>query len=379
MPERRSVLIAAVSGRALAASACRAGFVPLVADCFGDEDTLALAHAHARVRLDAGRGLDPEELLQALERLAQAHPPFGIVCGTGFEDRPELIARIAQRWRLLGNAPSTIARLKHPVSFAALCRDCGIPHPQTRADRPAETAGWIRKRVGGAGGAHVRAPAEHSERGGTIYYQRAVAGRSVSALVLGNGHSAIVLGFSAQWAAPVQGRPFRYGGAVRPADLPPEMTADLTDAVQRLAAAVPLLGLNSFDFLIDGDAFQLLEINPRPGATLDILESARNSLFGLHVAACEGELPARAPELPDAAAACIVYADREIGSVPAMDWPAWAADRQSAGTSVGIGDPFCTVLARAATAAEAQAIVSERAAAIVARLDARLRHELAAN
>src|SRR5262249_14135985 len=156
--------------------------------------------------------------------------------------RPQLLARIAQRWRLFGNTADTIARLKDPASLAALCRDCGVPHPQTRADRPAERAGWIIKRVGGAGGTHVRAPADRSKRGGTIYYQRQVAGRSVSALALGNGRSAIVLGFSAQWAAPAHGRPFRYGGAARPADLSPRMTADLIDVVHRLTAAVPLLG-----------------------------------------------------------------------------------------------------------------------------------------
>src|SRR5438105_6855683 len=156
MPEPAAVLIAAASGRALAASARRAGFLPLVADCFGDEDTLALAHAHARVQLDGARRIDPDALLRALELLAASHRPLGIVCGTGFEDRPKLLARLVRKWRLLGNAPETIARLKDPASFAALCRDCGVPHPQTRVDSLGETAGWFAKRPGGAGGTHVR-------------------------------------------------------------------------------------------------------------------------------------------------------------------------------------------------------------------------------
>src|ERR671924_99661 len=136
MPDQAAVLIAAVSGRALAASARRAGFVPLVADCFGDDDTLALSHAHVRLRLDSTRGIDSEELLWALQRLAEPHRPLGLVCGTGFEDRPELLARIARRWRLLGNAPETIAQLKDPASFAALCRKTAVPHPQTSVDPP---------------------------------------------------------------------------------------------------------------------------------------------------------------------------------------------------------------------------------------------------
>ena len=376
MPDPAAVLIAAVSGRALAASARRAGFVPLVADCFGDDDTLALAHAHVRLHPHQAFGIDAVELLQALERLAIPHSPVGIVCGTGFEDRPTVLASIARRWRLLGNGPDTVARLKTPASFSALCRNAGVPHPQTRVEPPAEMAGWVAKRAGGAGGTHVRSQIGRSEAVGSIYYQRRVAGSSVSALVLGNGRAALVLGFSAQWAAPRKGRSFRYGGAVRPASLPSEMNTALTDAVERLASAVPLIGLNSFDFIVDDDAFWLLEINPRPGATIDIFEPTDGSLFALHVVACSGELPERPLKLAGAAAACIVYADRDIRSVPAMEWPAWAADRQRPATSIKTGDPFCTVFARAPIAAEAEQIVKQRAAAILAMLDTRLHDEL---
>ena len=68
----------------------------------------------------------------------------------------------------------------------------------------------------------------------------------------------------------------------------------------RLARAIPLVGLNSADFLVDGDDFRLLEINPRPGATLDIFEPPKGSLFALHIAACEGELEPHAPSLAGA-------------------------------------------------------------------------------
>ena len=56
---------------------------------------------------------------------------------------------------------------------------------------------------------------------------------------------------------------------------------------------MPLAGLNSVDFLVADDAVWLLEINPRPGATLDIFEPDGGSLFALHVQACGGVLPER--------------------------------------------------------------------------------------
>src|SRR5262245_38905029 len=93
----KAVLIAAASGRALAASARRGGFLPLVADFFGDEDTLGFAGGHVRLENGLRRGMQAEELLPALEQIADACEPAGVVCGTGFEDRPELLGRIAQR------------------------------------------------------------------------------------------------------------------------------------------------------------------------------------------------------------------------------------------------------------------------------------------
>jgi uncharacterized protein len=371
MDSATSVLIAAVSGRALAASARRGGYVPLVADFFADQDTVALAHAHVRLKTDLARGMDADELLDALEALAASKRPAGTVCGTGFEDRPELLARVAQRWGLLGNSPETVARMKDPLAFAALCAECGIPHPQTSLIRPADPAGWLAKRRGGAGGTHVTTAANSAADGKPAYFQRRVDGTPVSALVLAAGHRVMVLGFSSQWPAPLPDCPFRYGGAVRPAVLPAAMADALTDAVQRLAAAVPLVGLNSVDFLLDADAFWLLEINPRPGATLDIFEPAETSLFALHMAASRGLLPSRPPTLAGAAAAAIAYAPHDLASVPAMDWPDWTADRQNAGTAVQAGQPVCTVLATASTAAEARELVEQRVATILARCAAR--------
>jgi predicted ATP-grasp superfamily ATP-dependent carboligase len=367
MDSATPVLIAAISGRALAASARRAGYVPLVADFFGDEDTLALAQAHVRLDTSIARGMVADELIDALGTLAAARHPAGTVCGTGFEDRPEILARVAERWRLLGNSAETVARIKDPLAFAALCRGCAIPHPQTSLSPPDDGRGWVAKRRGGAGGTHVRC-AETTGNEQADYFQRRVDGTPVSALILADGRRTMVLGFSAQWSAPSPTRPFRYGGAVRPAALTPELAAAMSAAIARLVAAVPLVGLNSADFLIEENSFWLLEINPRPGATLDIFEPADTSLFALHMAAIRGALPERAPLLSGAAAAATVYAPHHIPSVPAIDWPHWAADRQNAGTSVSAGEPICTVVAHAPEAVAAKALVEERAAAILMKV-----------
>jgi predicted ATP-grasp superfamily ATP-dependent carboligase len=358
-----AVLIAAVSGRALAASARRGGYLPLVADFFGDEDTVATAQGQVTLGGEFARGFREHELMEALERLGSQHVPVGIVCGTGFEDRPQLLARLAQRWPLFGNSADRVARAKDPETFAALCRHCGIAHPRVSLSPPTARNSWVAKRRGGSGGHHVAA-ASAKEFGEGVYYQSRVPGKPVSALLLANGVCAVVLGFSEQWACPTPRQPFRYGGAVRPADIAPGLAERLAESACRLAAALSLTGLNSADFMVDGDDFWILEVNPRPGATLDIFEADGASLFSLHMRACAGDLPDEAPRLDGAKASAIFYAERNVIAPERFEWPNWSADRPNAGIAIKAGEPVCTVHAGAATGVEARALVGERLASV---------------
>lgn len=375
-----AILIAAISGRALAASARRGGYLPLVTDFFGDQDTLAAAYAHVRLAGDLARGIEEQDLLRVLEMLSEQRPPAGIVYGTGFEMRTHLLDRLAQRWRLFGNNAETVAKVKNPEQLAATCAGLGIPCPDLSLSPPPSPADWLVKRRGGAGGGHVKPALHPHSAGGGMYYQRKMSGTPIAALFVSDGKHAVVLGFSAQWSSPTSRQPYRYGGAVRPATVTPAV-ADLLDAaVHKLAAAFSLVGLNSADFLVDGESIWLLEINPRPGATLDIFEPRGGSLFALHMAACRGKLFA-APHHPEGAkASAIVYAKNDIPCVPALDWPDWSADRPAAGITIKAGEPVCTVYACSQdvcsqAAAAARAIVDQRREMILAWTRAGGNHE----
>src|SRR5262249_19163308 len=150
MPRTAAVLIVAASGRALAASAHRGGFVPLGADFFGDQDTIAVGAAHVRLCGGLQHGMRRDNILPALESLAARREPTGIVCGTGFEDRPELISSIARRWKLLGNPSGAVARAKAPLGLSKLCCGNGIAHPELSFSPPSEPANWLRTRKGRA-------------------------------------------------------------------------------------------------------------------------------------------------------------------------------------------------------------------------------------
>src|ERR1700704_6401820 len=91
-----AILIAASSGRALAAAARRAGYRPLVADFFDDSDTRGFCAAKRLIAGGLDSGFDGESLIGALEELAKDAMPCGFVYGDGFEDRAELLERVAQ-------------------------------------------------------------------------------------------------------------------------------------------------------------------------------------------------------------------------------------------------------------------------------------------
>jgi predicted ATP-grasp superfamily ATP-dependent carboligase len=363
------ILIAAFSGRAAAAAAHRAGFAPLVADLFADDDTCDAAAAVRRVAGDCSSGFDEASLLAALGDLADAapEPPIGLAYGAGFEDRPALLGRLGARWPLLGNSAEMVSAVKDPFRLAAALNELGISHPRV-LEADAAARGWLLKRQGGAGGGHVGAA--RGGEGGT-YAQRRVAGRSVSALFLAGPAGISIVGFSEQWTAPSPGQPFRFGGAATPAKLSGVRAEMLTDVVDRVARRFELKGLNSIDFILGVDDGWLIEINPRLGATLDLFDAPMGGesllegnglpLFAAHIAAIRGETPVRLAVPQGARALQIVYARAAVPHVPRLDWPDWIADRPQPGTAIRAGAPICTVLASAQNLDEARRLCQARA------------------
>jgi predicted ATP-grasp superfamily ATP-dependent carboligase len=201
----------------------------------------------------------------------------------------------------------------------------------------------------------------------SVYFQEKVDGRPVSALFAAADNHACVLGFSEQWAAPTRRARWRYGGAVQPAELPGDLEARMTAIVERVALRFELSGLGSADFLVNRDEVRLIEINPRPGATLDIFDSEAQPLLRLHLeAVLENRLPTAPLALPAASSAAIVYAMEPITVSKTMIWADWTADRPACGERIDKHRPICTVLARAATGAEAKWLVMERISTILA-------------
>src|SRR6202008_427806 len=123
-----------------------------------------------------------------------------------------------------------------------------------------------------------------------------------SVAAVADGRAAAVLGVSEQLvgrkALGTSG--FRWCGNVVPARPPlGEREALLEGAVAicaHVARAFALRGLFGVDLIWDGARAWVLEVNPRPTASLAAIEEVYGvSAFTAHVEACAGRLPATAP------------------------------------------------------------------------------------
>lgn len=359
----QTILIAAFSGRALTQAARRAGYVPLVADAFGDADTRAAAQDYVQMPDAVRLGFNAKPLIAALDTLVDRAPsaPIGIVLGSGFEDRPKLIDSLDKRYRLLGTKAETVAELKDPARFFPLLKQLRIPHPPTLLTPPDENESWIAKRAGAAGGAHIRHLSDLRSAHPKHYFQKRLAGTPMSVFAIAS-QGGVAMELSRQWTSPSPRRPMRYGGAVI-ADY-----AETAHEDQMITAAATLIemldpvGLVSFDFIVqDGQAF-LLEVNPRPGATLDIFDDIKGNVFRAHVEAGLGNGLWQERELPNvqSRASAILYADRGALTAGDIDWPDWAFDRPIPGALIPAETPIASVQSEGTSAEDAEALVRAR-------------------
>ncbi len=364
----------ALSGRMLADLAMRDGQRVVAFDLFGDLD----------LRRSAIRVVTPSDLggggLRALTGAAAREKASGVVYGAGFENHPALVARLAERHVLLGNAPGTLRAVRDPARLGAALRDAGVPYPRTFGSAPPDPSRrWLRKPLRGGGGTRV-----HEWRGGALpagaYLQEHIEGLACSAAAVGDGADAVVLGLTEQLvgqrAFGVRG--YRWCGNLVPPRLPAgEHEALLGQAraiCSYLAGAFALRGLFGIDVMWDGDRAWTIEVNPRPTASLEAIEAAYGvGVFDAHLRACAGALPRIEPERVGAAGKAVLFATENVVIGDSVRWlERGVRDVPHPGERIAAGCPICTVVTTAATPQDALAGLEEQAARLRAEVEARV-------
>lgn len=364
-----SWLIVSLSGRGLAKAAARAGRPARGIDAYADRDTRGLSRDWARVPMTKDYSLESGALLDAAARLCPADRCLGLIYGSGFESHPELLTQLAKDRRLVGNAPEVLAQAGDPARFFPLLKRLGIPHPEVSFSRPPRSFNWLSKLAGACGGTHILLASACGNRPGG-YFQRQAEGQAGSLLFLANGRDIRPIGCNRALPAPPEApSAWAYSGASRLTGDSPACPDGLLDAALALTKTLGLKGLNGIDFVVNGDDWRLLELNPRPTATVELWDVApMPSLFRLHIQACRGRLPASLPKLRGGLASAVVYSGETLRVPGSFFWPDWCSDLPEDGGVIAAGEPVCTVLAAGENPVVAEHWASELRQSVSRRL-----------
>lgn len=287
------LFIAALSGRALAQAVQGLSLPCTVADCFGDADTRRYSLLFTNISHDDDAlRMDEQKLLQALSDCAayckHSDEQLCVITGTGFESQLEMLRSLQKHAQSLGavcafNDADVMSDITNPEMFFSALDGLGVAHPATRFTPPNDDKGWWVKQCGGHGASHIRPflgtaeiALEH------IYYQEDIQGSQQSMLANSYISNIVCISFNQQQILRSPQDRFQYCGAiaVEPAEaehalgISTQLQTQLSTLAQALCKRFKLRGLLSLDFILSDDRAYVLEINARPTATFELLDSA---------------------------------------------------------------------------------------------------------
>ncbi|BCM24924.1 ATP-grasp domain-containing protein [Methyloradius palustris] len=340
----------------------------LAADVFGDCETRDAAHDVLVLDYQHG-GFLAEDIHSRLLPAIESFAPDYFLYGSGFEVQPDLLNEIARHTLVLGNTADTVAAIKDPEEFSNACQASAISVPQIMRNPPDNKKdAWLVKQIGGSGGMHIKGYSNdmHLIPHAHVYYQKQSPGIPFSYLFLANGQEIKTVSFQRQLLAPqLDIYSYRYGGLVYGIEFSSELQRSIADAALKLTKWFGLVGLNSLDFLLQDESFDVLEINPRLSASFSLYPDGPD-LLRMHMLACQ-RLDLDLMGFPDQEAASesiihlVVYAKHDLVIPAQFDWPQWVMDRPLPGFFVLADTPLCTVLASAEDAIKSEKLARQRA------------------
>jgi predicted ATP-grasp superfamily ATP-dependent carboligase len=285
MPDERLMIFGA-STRAAAQSAVRAGFRPVCADHFADQDLYELAEV-----------LPLSRYPQGLVATAAAGPSLPWMYTGALENHPRVLEKLASLGSLYGNPADVVARVRDPFAVAHVLRAARLPAlPLCPGDQPPPRDGrWLLKPRRSAGGRgiqiwddlHVDLPARRRRE--PCYFQWLGSGEPHSALYLATSAQTMLVGVSRQLIGESElgAAPFAYCGSIGPLDVGEALERQMVRCGLVLGSGFGLRGLFGVDFLVDADSIAWpTEVNPRYTASVEVIEAGLGiSLLGDHVRA----------------------------------------------------------------------------------------------
>jgi predicted ATP-grasp superfamily ATP-dependent carboligase len=155
-----------------------------------------------------------------------------------------------------------------------------------------------------------------------------------------------------------------------------ELFASAVELASRVAGEFALRGVCGIDFIARAGVPYAIEVNPRPTASMELVERATgDSIWLAHVAGCVGGA-LRATSLPSSAHGKAVLYARQ--TVVLGDTTRWLDDDDvrdipAPGERIARGSPICTIFASGRTSALCYAALVRRARIRFAEVEGRMR------
>lgn len=324
-------LLIGLSTRGLAESAVKAGKECVTIDFFGDLDQEKICKGVSlRREYNATLGVNPFLFLKA----ADALPADQLVYVAPLENYPEVLEKLARKYELVGNTAETVKKVRDWKKVCQFCRENQILYPET-----VDGLDYVVKPKKSGGGVGIRRLSQY-------VVQKFVKGDHFSASFLGNGKNAEVISTNEQLIGRKEfgAREFWYCGNVTPGIV--HEKEKVPEICRRLVKEFGLKGSCGIDFVVHNGLY-LMEINPRPQATLEIVEKAFDvNVFLLHENAVSGVL--EKVGLPKRTwGKAIVYAEEDVTMPDTHEWLDydWIKDVPHPFERILKSEPVCTVIA----------------------------------
>lgn len=376
------MLIVGVSVRALAESAARAGASVIALDAYGDLDLRRIAEVVAIPRNGSGTF---DQL--AVARVSRSIDAGAVSYVSSFENAPESVELLAKGRTLLGNSPAVLCRVRDPLALARALPKLGLHGPSVRASAPSAASGarWLLKPRRSGGGHGIVRWTQGMAVPRTSIVQERIPGGAGSIIFVADGAAAIPLALTRQLSgdAAFGASGFAYCGSILEPHHP-ELLAHAIELATRVTREFALRGVCGIDFIARGAVPYAIEVNPRPTASMELVERATGySIWRAHVAGCAGVLDSSALSAADAPmlahGKAVLYARQPV---VLGDTTRWLADDDvrdipAPGERIARGSPICTIFASGRTSALCYAALVRRARIRFAEVEGRMRRRSA--
>ncbi|MBU7037574.1 MAG: ATP-grasp domain-containing protein [Theionarchaea archaeon] len=332
-------VLVGLSTRAVAESAVRAGKDCVAVDFFGDIDlesvckTVSLKREY-NVSLSS---FNPYSFLKAAE-LVDAD--CMIYVGP-LENYPCIIQKFASYYEIIGNDAKTNEKVRDWKVVYQVCNQHNIKTPKTYNGHH-----YIAKPKKSGGGTGIH-------RLSSYVIQELVRGDPYSVSFVGDGEKAQILSINEQLIGREEfgAREFWYCGNITPV-FPGEHASVVADAAcTALTRHFGLKGSCGIDFVVHSSSSPyVLEVNPRPQATLELLERVYGTnMVVVHENAVRGvlEAPSARSGTPETWGKAIIYAEKDIIMPDTREWldHSWIKDIPHPSELILKSEPICTVIA----------------------------------